>query len=153
MPLDQLITDLPGFKVLDIESKGRIRIFVEYKDPVYCPHCHGENLRKKDSFLRKVRHICIGGRLSELCIKAHKFKCLGCRKYFNQRFPGIGRYQRATEPFRKEVFFRHHDGISQITLALRMKMGQATVERWYKNFLQLEDSKIYRGQCPKILGN
>ncbi|WP_457606883.1 hypothetical protein, partial [Legionella pneumophila] len=34
--------------------------------------------------------------------KAHKYYCPACGRYFNQRFPGIGKYQRASESLRKQ---------------------------------------------------
>lgn len=152
MPLDQVITDFPGFKILDVLGQNFLKIKVSFEGVVFCPHCNSESLRKKDTFWRKVRHICLGNRLSELQIKTHKFLCKSCGRYFNQRFPGVLPYMRATEPFRQDVFQRHHDGITRKKLAENMELGQATIERWYKDFVKLEDKKFDRSLCPRVLG-
>jgi transposase len=152
MPVHQAIIELPNFNVSDPVGWYLLSFEARYEGQNACPHCGCEKLRKKDVFWRKVRHICVGDRLSELKIKAHKFICLGCKKYFNQRFPGILPYKRATESFRRDVFQQHHDGITQKTLADRMRLGQATIERWYHDYIKLEDAKINRSHCPKVLG-
>ena len=152
MPVHQTIIELPNFKVSDPVGWAFMSFEAVYEGKARCPHCDCENLRKKDSFWRKLRHICVGNRLSELKLRSHKFQCLGCKRYFNQRFPGVLPYKRATENFRRDVFQQHHDGITQKTLAQRMRLGQATIERWYQDHLKLEDSKIDRSHCPKVLG-
>jgi transposase len=125
---------------------------VVYEGAISCPFCECSRLRKKDSFLRKVRHFCVGQRDVILHVRSHKFYCLGCKKYFNQRFPGILPRKRSSEPFRREVFQLHHDGITQRTLSLRLRIGVATIERWYKDFVQLEINKFKSALCPKVMG-
>jgi transposase len=61
-------------------------------------------------------------------------------------------YKRSTEAFRKEVFIKHHDGICQQTLSSRLRIGAATVERWYQSFLELKLSRSVNKPCPRILG-
>jgi transposase len=87
-----------------------------------------------------------------LHIEARKYHCRGCGRYFNQRFPGIGRWRRSTEPFRRQVFQHHHDGISQHTLAIREGMGSATVERWYQDLSELKVRERQNSACPRVLG-
>ena len=152
MPQDQLIINLPGFKILEI-SRGRfLEIQVEFERAPQCPHCSSMELRTKDSFIRKVRHICFGDKPSRLHIKSHKFKCLDCGKYFNQRFPGIYPRKRSTENFRYEVYKKHTDGITQKRLSQRVHIGQATVERWSQDYLKLQESKQDRSLWPRVLG-
>ncbi len=152
MPVHQAIIELPDFKVSDPIGWYFMSFEAFYEGKPTCPHCGCDKLRKKDTFWRRVRHICVGDRLSELKLRAHKFICLGCKRYFNQRFPGILPYKRATENFRRDIFQQHHDGITQKTLAHRMRLGQATIERWYRDHLKLEDAKNCRTHCPKVLG-
>ena len=152
MPLDQIIMSLPEFKVINVKLVEPVVLEVIYEGKVFCPHCESSSLRKKDSFTRKVRHFCFGQKQSTLHIKAHKFKCLKCSKYFNQRFPGILPRKRATEPFRRDVFLKHHDGITQKTLSERLSIGVATVERWYQDFVGLEIKKYNSSACPKVMG-
>ena len=152
MPLEELIISMPQFKVLGVSVPGITILEVVYEGKVTCPFCGLAKLRKKDSFLRKVRHLSVGQRDVMLHVHSHKFACLGCKKYFNQRFPGILPRRRATEPFRREVFQQHHEGITQRTLSLRLGIGVATIERWYQDFVRLEVSKFKSALCPKVMG-
>ena len=152
MPLDELIISIPQFKVLSMSVPGITVLEVIYEGKVNCPHCECTSLRKKDTFLRKVRHLSVGQRDVMLHVHAGKFNCLGCKKYFNQRFPGILPRKRSTEPFRRDVFQQHHEGITQRTLSLRLRIGVATIERWYQDFVKLEVTKFSSALCPKVMG-
>ena len=113
MPRKDVILNLPGFVVRKVIDFNPLLIEVEYRKVVRCIHCNGKNLRKKDRFLRRVRHESFGLRQVVLQIKAHKFYCRECHCYFNQRFPGILKYQRATEKLKEQVYYQHTEGISQ----------------------------------------
>lgn len=152
MPCVDTIIGLPQFEVIKIESAKRLRIHAMYKGEVSCPHCASRSLRRKDSFLRRIRHYLIGERLSEILVKSSKFQCLECKRYFNQRFPGVLPRRRSSEPFRKQVAMQHHDGVTQHTLSKRLELGTATIERWYQDFLGLQASKLNGASCPKVLG-
>lgn len=115
-------------------------------------HCDGTRLRKKDSFMRVVRHVSIGLRQSVLRFKAHKFQCYSCKRYFNQRFPGILKYQRASEPLRQQVFYQHTQGVSQKALSTHLRLGKATIERWYHQGYWREHQEIKHKPCPQVLG-
>lgn len=100
MPRKYIILNLPGYSIVKVTGNNPVFIEVNYNRVVRCIYYNGKRLRKKDSFERKIRHESIGLRYSYLCLKAHKFQCHECKRYFNQRFPGIGKYQRATESLR-----------------------------------------------------
>jgi len=151
-PKDQIIMGLPGFEILNVSQDNFLDIFVEFKGEVACHHCGSLSLRMKDSFIRKVRHISFGNKLTMLHIRAHKFKCRDCSRYFNQRFPGLYPRKRATEVFRREVYQKHSDGISKKKTAFRLQIGQATVERWSQDHLKRAESKQDRSRWPRVLG-
>jgi len=152
MPLEKTTLGLPGFQVKKVHGENPAIIEVCYELEVSCPHCHSLRLRKKDRFIRKVRHETFGNRPSWLWIEAYKYLCLDCKKYFNSRFPGILPYRRSTEPFRREVFEKHHAGIPQSTLAEALRIGAATIERWYKEHLHIRLQEMIHNPCPRILG-
>jgi len=85
-------------------------------------------------------------------IKGHKYYCYGCNKYFNQRFPGIGKYQRATQNLKRQVFHHHTQGTSQKDLARDLKIGKATIERWYHERYVHEYKRINTPSLPRALG-
>ena len=142
MPESESILRIAGYKVLSMEGVNPVVIQVRYEGRVECVACGSWNVRNKARFLRKLQHESIGVRRCYLHLEARKYQCLDCGRYFHQRFPGILPYRRSTEGFRREVFEQHRDGISQRTLAQRKKMGSATVERWFHDFLQRKVSEL-----------
>jgi len=113
MPLVDSILNLAGFELEDISGLNPVVLKLRYTGFVQCIHCSGTSLRIKDTFYRWIRHESFGFRSVYLYLEAHKYRCLSCGKYFNSRFPGILPSKRSTEAFRKEVFYKHLDGISQ----------------------------------------
>lgn len=153
MPHDAEILGLKDYEIKNIQRVGRcLHVQARYTGPVKCPHCGGTELRKKDRFIRKLRHETWGVRHCHLHLDALKFHCHGCGRYFNQRFPGIQPRRRNTEPFRQQVFWQHFDGITRKRLAHRQRIGTATVERWFHDFLDLESAKRSNSPCPEELG-
>ena len=152
MPYD-IILNLPGFEMDSVDSSKKALIFkVRYTAGNSCPECGCRILRMKDSFNRTVRHESIGNRITFLSFKSHKFLCLSCGKYFNQRFPGIMKHKRSTEPFRREVFIKHNNGICQSVLGSLLQIGQATVERWYKDHIKIKAQESINNPCPVVMG-
>ena len=74
-----------------MSGENPVLIEVSYRCVVRCIHCNNKKLRKKDSFIRRIRHESIGLRRSYLIIKANKYYCPACNRYFNQRLPSIGK--------------------------------------------------------------
>lgn len=146
------IIGLPDYKIISYTGFKTIEITAEYTGVIGCIHCGSANLRKKERFQRVLKHHSIGSSKSVLIIQTHKFYCRDCKKYFNQRMPGILPYQRATEPFKDEVATRHHDGCSILKVSTRLNLGQATVGRYYKSYLIREFNEHKNASCPKVLG-
>lgn len=152
MPVSNFILNLPGFAIKKVSGYLPLILDVHYRRQARCVFCHGKQLRKKASFIRKVRHESVGHRPMILRFKAYKFYCSPCHRYFNQQFPGIGRYQCATAKARSPVFHLPSKRISQKDLAQDLRCGKSTIERWYhqgyiRQYAELE-TRIY----PKILG-
>ena len=152
MPHDSSILGLPAYEVKSFEGTGTAVFRVRYRGSITCPFCEGGDLRTKDRYERKLRHASLGQRPCYLLLEARKYQCRLCGKYFNQRFPGIGRGRRSTEPFRRQIVAQHEGGISQKTLAEREGLGSATIERWYQEFLDLRDRERQDAFCPRVLG-
>lgn len=146
------IIGLPNFKIISYGGLKTVEIIAEYTGLIECLHCRSVNLRKKDRFQRVLKHHSIGCSKSVLIIQTHKFFCRDCGKYFNQRMPGILPYQRSTEPFKDEVSIKHHDGASILGVSKRLGLGEATVGRYYRRYLQREFDEHKNASCPKVLG-
>src|SRR5690606_21157016 len=152
LPGHEPIIGLPDYKIISYRGLMTVEITAEYVGLIECIHCSSTNLRKKERFNRAFKHHSIGCAKSILLIQTYKFYCRCCRKYFNQRLPGVMPYQRATEPFKDEVATKHHDGSSIQKVSERLSLGQATVGRYYKRYLQREFNEHKNASCPKILG-
>ncbi len=146
------IIGLPNYKIISCQGIKTIEIVAEYTGTIGCIHCGSVKLRKKERFTRVLKHHSIGTMRSILMIQVHKFFCRDCGKYFNQRLPGVLPYQRATEPFKDEVSLKHHDGISVLKVSKRLGLGEATVGRYYRSYLQREFNEQKNASVPKILG-
>lgn len=152
MPKKDRILNLPGFTVKKVSGIGPMMIDVVYRRTVRCIHCHHKKLRKKDSFIRLIRHESIGLRKVFLRLKAYKFYCPACQRYFNQRFPGILKYQRSTEKLKSQVFHYHNQGVSQKDLACDLSLGKSTIERWYHQGYVKLNQHLLNTPCPQLLG-
>lgn len=152
MPPITSLLNIDGFELEDISGLDPIVFKVRYRVALDCRHCQSIALRIKDTFYRRVRHESFGTRKVYLYLRTHKYLCKACGRYFNDRFPGILPYRRSTQAFRKEVFQKHHDGICQKLLSDRLQIGEATVERCYRDFLALKLTRSQNDPCPRILG-
>lgn len=152
MPRKDIILSLPGFSIKKTTGYNPLIIDVHYRNKPRCAHCNGTKVRKKASFIRQIQHESIGYRKTVLRFKAYKVYCHACQRYSNQRFPGIGKHQRATERLHKQIFYQHTKGISQQDLSRDFKIGKATIERWYHKEYLLAHSEINIQQCPTVLG-
>ena len=152
MPHDQDIIGLPGLKVIGVVQSQNLVFDVRCDLEPSCVHCGAQGCRIKASFIRVVRHESMGCRRSILHIRTHKFLCKTCGRYFNERIPGLMPFARATEPFKREVCLKHQEGISQRSLSQSLKIGNATIERWYQKSMEVKIRELNGRDCPKILG-
>ena len=144
---------LPGYQITGSEwSGGELRISAHHTEPMACPQCQSTALRNKGSYRRRVRHENVGTRRCVLELEGRKFHCRNCGHYFRQRFPGILRWQRASEAFQKMVCRDHLDGINRSRLGRRESLGAATVERYFRRVLKRQFTALRPPRCPRILG-
>ena len=149
----EAILGLPGYQITGIEqAAGEVRISARYTGPKSCPDCGSDRLRRKDKRWREPQHESWGLRHCILELESCKFRCKDCGRTFWQRFPGILPRKRATEPFRRQVFVQHYDGVNRSRLAQREGIGGATVERWFQDYLGRELAERSGAACPRVLG-
>lgn len=151
-PSDNILLDLPHLEITEVLGNNQITFKVEHLLKPECPGCGSKNLRTKDSFIRRIRHVLYGQRPSWLELKAHKYCCRGCGKYFNTRFSGIKPRKRSTEPCRNEVTTLHHKGWTQKDLGKHLGLGSATVERWYQDHFSIKNRELKNAHCPRVIG-
>jgi transposase len=153
MPPVTINLTLPGYRIIRWESNLMMRVFVEALDtPRLCPCCGGGRLHSKGRYVRRVRHLACFGRPTELVIACRRYRCVDCSRSFVQPLPGIRSGRRSTEPWRKEIYERHDDGICASTLARRETLGQATVGRIYTQFTERKAKERLSLDCPQVLG-
>lgn len=149
----EAVIGLSNYEIVGIEHKERaVWISARYTGTIACPDCSSEELRSKGRYQRQVRHESWGMRRVWLILEARKWLCQACGRGFRQQFPGILKWQRATERFRATIFFRHWDGISRRRLGQREGIGSATVERWFQHVLKRLAGERTNALCPAVLG-
>ena len=142
----------PSIKIQQVCSSNPVLVHAEFTGKTSCPRCGSRRHRIKDRIVRWIRHESFGIRNSWLILTLRKRHCQDCGRYFREPVPGLLRYRRSTEAFRKEVFENHRDGISQEQLRRRKKIGTATVERWFHDLLDRKHREFAPRPCPRILG-
>ena len=152
MPNYNLILNLPGFSIQKVSGYQPLILDVNYQRLLRCPHCQSKSVRKKDAYMRQVAHELIGHRRTLLRFKAYKLYCNDCKRYGNQQFPGINKYQRATWRLQSAVFHTHTQGVSQKALASQFNQGKATIERWYHKQYHEQARERMNRPCPQVLG-
>lgn len=151
MPLENNL-GLANYKIKQIKGHGSCVLEISYEGEVCCPHCKGRDLRTKGRFVRMVRHVNFGTRACYLELQGRKYRCNGCSRYFNQRFPGVLPYRRFSEAYRKDICHWHREGVSQSSLARSQQIGSASVERWFHQHLELKMGERSCQESPRILG-
>jgi transposase len=147
------VLGLTQYEITGISDQGgTVRISARYTGSIRCPDCDGVRLRNKGRYVRTVRHETWGMRHVFLILEACKWLCRACGRGFRQQFPGILKWQRATERFRRMIFFRHWDGISRRRLGQRERIGSATIERWFQQVLKQLAAERTSSLCPAVLG-
>lgn len=152
MPCWDSIIGMPGIAIERVSLGNRIEVTVRYEGRPVCVHCGAGQCRIKASFLRRLLHTRQGPRLMVLLVRSHKYFCRLCRRYFNLRLPGVLPRRRSTENFRLEVYEKHHGGVSQRQLARTHGIGEATVERWYRDFVVYRVKELKGRSSPRVLG-
>jgi transposase len=149
----EALLGLANYEIVSIEHNGgSVRIGARYSGSIACPDCNGEQLRSKGRYQRTVRHETWGMRPVFLILEARKWLCRACGCGFRQQFPGILKWQRASELFRRMIFFRHWDGINRRRLGQREGLGSATIERWFQHVLKRLAAERTNPLCPAVLG-
>ncbi len=149
----EILLGLPGYQITGIEwSQGEVRISAQHEGPIVCLHYHSSQLRHKGWYVRRIRHEDWGLRHCVILLEGRKSQCLECGRGFRQQFPGIVRYQRASEAFQQAVYRQHLDGINRSRLGKREGIGAATVERYFQRGLRRQFAQWHPPRCPQVLG-
>src|SRR6185295_20176841 len=121
-----------GYQITGIEwSMSEVQISARHEGAICCPECQSSCLRSKGWYQRRVRHENWGSRRTVLLLRGRKSQCLECGHGFRQQFPGILRFQRASQAYQQAIFHQHLDGINRSRLGRREKRGAATVDRYF----------------------
>jgi transposase len=149
----EAVIALANYEIVSIEHNGgSVRISARYQGLIACPDCSSARLRSKGRYQRIVRHESWGMRPVYLILEARKWLCRACGCGFRQQFPGILKWQRASELFRRMIFFRHWDGINRRRLGQREGLASATIERWFQHVLKRLAAERTNPLCPAVLG-
>lgn len=145
---------IKGYAILRQYCKHGM-VYVEAKlltEPVRCQCCGAHKLYSKGLYQRRARHLDCFGHRSELLVHTRRYQCQSCGKSFIPELPGITKWRHSSEPYRRQVYEEHEAGISGKGLAERERIGSATVERIYQQFVELKARERQSLDCPQVLG-
>jgi transposase len=152
MPRFNSTLNLPGFSILKTEGLQQLTVHAVYHRQAQCIHCNSTDLRKKDRYVRRVRHESVGLRQVTLQFTGYKYHCRSCDRYFRQRFPGILPYKRSSEALRNEIYTLHKQGISQTDMSATYRLSPATIERYFGDCYKRKNQELKTRDCPQVLG-
>lgn len=152
MPIDSILTKNEKLKIKSHEIGRKLVLECEDETAYYCPYCGSYELRTKDTFIRNIKHITIGGKPSIMRIKRHKYCCKSCGKYFNGSPKGILKNQQSSEGLKTEVFYRHCEGVSKKDLSYDMGVSDSSIERWFQQGYRKKNKEYSNARCPMVLG-
>ena len=72
---DTSIVGLPFLEITKMEGVQTVHLHARSRLAPSCPWCGSGRLRKKDRFVRTLRHANFGTRPSWLHLESHKFLC------------------------------------------------------------------------------
>jgi len=147
-----LIQGLPELEVERVDRNDAISVYAKPRKRPCCLHCQHPKIRIKATYQRTLKHTRQGNQLITLYLKAPKYHCPRCGRYFRHRFKGVRPRYRASEAFRLEVFETHDGGVTQAKLTRTHGISAATTERWYHAHCQRRVSEMSNRPCPKVLG-
>lgn len=139
--------------IIDRVAHGEsLHLWARPRERPACIHCANTSVRIKATYDRTVKHTRLGNQIMYLHLKAPKYHCPQCHRYFRHRFQSIRPRYRASDAYRLEVFEIHNGGVSQQQLKRTHAISSSTVERWYQSFIKTRVSELSGRDCPQILG-
>lgn len=152
MPIEKYITGNEKIQIKEITEGKKLLLGCEDNTKYYCPYCGSYHLRCKDTFIKNIKGIKLGNKATILRFKAHKYKCLECGHYFNGLPQGILKYQQSSELLKREVFYKHCQGVSKKDLGLDYGVSDSSIERWFQQGYRRKNKEYGGAKCPMVLG-
>lgn len=148
------IVNLPGYVITGQHFDSyrlNFNVAVEVKS-VNCPHCSNKTNTIYETKTRKIRHCFWHDRRCNLIAKQRRFKCQHCKVRFWEILPGVLKYGRRTENFKKQIAKTALNGHDNKRVAKDLCIGEATVQRDINHHSFLEVQKKLSRLCPRVLG-
>ena len=148
MPIEKYITGNEKIQIKEITEGKKLQLECEDNTEYYCPYCGSYHLRCKDTFIKNIKGIKLGNKATILRFKAHKYKCLDCGHYFNGLPQGILKYQQSSELLKREVFYKHCQGVSKKDLGIDYGVSDSSIERWFQQGYRRKNKEYGGAKCP-----
>lgn len=148
------IVNLPGYRIREYYADNYRLVFhmlVRAKRS-FCPFCNKPSKTIYEFKTRKVRHNFWDERACTLLINQRKYKCHNCKSRFWERLPGISKFARRSESFKKQIAKTALRGHDNARVAKSYNVGQATVQRDVNYHTRNQVKKKSSALCPRVLG-
>lgn len=148
------LINLPGYVITkDHVDNYRLIFWVKLKQKhSICKNCGTKTKTCYETRLRTVKHNFWDQRPCHLKITCRKFRCQSCKTRFWESLPGINKYSRRTQAFKKQIARDALSGYNNKSVAHKFNISHATVQRDINHFTDLELRKISSNLAPRVLG-
>ena len=120
------------YRVIRSWRKGRdFFTRLEYKQDGIpsCRGCGHSGVVFYDHYHRKAKVASIDGRLYNVIIKAHRYRCPKCGRIYREPIRGLKENKRISENAKDEIIDKYLDGATNKKISKRLGISQSTVER------------------------
>lgn len=152
MLIEDYITKNKNIHIKEVKDGKKLLLECTDETEYYCPYCGSLHLRCKDTYIRNIKTISIGGKATIMRLKTHKYQCLECGHYFNSVPQGILKHQQTSEHLKREVFHRHCQGVSKKDLSQDLGVSDSSIERWFQQGYKKKNKEYDGARCPMVLG-
>ena len=148
------LINLPGYVITNDSIDGyRLNFDVKIKQKHgFCPKCRAKTKTVYETRIRKINHNFWDHRPCKLKVLVRKFRCKNCKTRFWEQLPGLKKYARRTEAFKRQIAKEALAGVNNKSVSRKYNVGQATVQRDVNHYTDLELRKKSDVLAPRILG-
>lgn len=146
------LPDLALKAVLKDGGEGATYLLVKTSEFEVCPSCATKSTSTYDHKTVHIRDAPIRGKHVWLEIIKRRFRCPKCRKVFTEPVPGIAKYGRVTERFKREILWAAEKFQDLTSVAKAYRCSTGFLYKTVYSMLELERRRKLNYPWPTTVG-
>lgn len=145
---------LPHLKFSHYKTEKRfIYIYCESNQPrPCCPTCDDQKPFVHQYQTRRLKDSIVRGKIHILIVKSKRYRCRQCHSTFNEKLPGIKKYQRLTERMHREIYWASKNFADLKKVQKHTRCGSKTIYKHYYKRLEEKQKEREGTPWPKTIG-